>query len=541
MSQNVLDSYLVKLGSAVDTNSFNKFHDALKQSQNAVSQFSKLSVEGFAAFEVAAIGAISSIGLGLIGLADKTASTDQAYRLFGMHMVMSKDNARAMQLALDDLGASMGDIAADPELNARFQVLYARYMKLGDTLGKGFDHNMVSIRGVKMEVGFLSHELELLGSGTISKVFEKLGYSEGGLEDKLKNLGQWFETEMPGWSDKISTDIIPVWETFESVAHDVGDTFKQLAGDFTFLTGVMSGDNSLQTTEFSLKNLAKAFEDIVIGMGRAVLTGDLFMKMMGHLTAAIGADFSAVNALVRRDMKKYHQMRAAGDAENDKLYNDVLDNSYNSKNPDLQNIIKFENMIARGNSSSSNSSIALSDDMKSALSNPAFLKLLYGISKTESSHGQFDAMGHVVLGKATDSFGNPLKERARGKFQLLPSTAKHYGVDPDTEEGNTLGAAMYLNDLLHKHHGDVAGALAEYGGFKKRDPSYYTHKVDTFAYGAPDPVIGDGKVTIGNITINVPKSLPDHEWHKFVKGSVEDILKTGSANSMAQTAGGSYY
>src|ERR1700736_1205422 len=111
MSDNIMDSYLVKLGTLVDVSSFNKFNGVLNQSKGAVLNFTKGTAMGFAKFELSAVGAISSIGIGLIGLADKTAMADQQYRLFGMRMLMTKDSARAMQMATDTLGASLDEIA----------------------------------------------------------------------------------------------------------------------------------------------------------------------------------------------------------------------------------------------------------------------------------------------------------------------------------------------------------------------------------------------------------------------------------------------
>jgi hypothetical protein len=105
MSDNILESYLVRLGSQVDTNSFNKFNSTLKDSGKIFDNFSLGTIASFGKMETAVVGMFAAVGSGIIGLADKTAMADQQYRLFGLRMLMGKDAARAMSMATDELGA----------------------------------------------------------------------------------------------------------------------------------------------------------------------------------------------------------------------------------------------------------------------------------------------------------------------------------------------------------------------------------------------------------------------------------------------------
>jgi hypothetical protein len=99
MADNILDSYLIRLGAEVDKDSFNKFNATLKDSGKAFGDFSFGTIANFGKMEGAIVGMFAAVGAGLIGLADKTAMADQSYRLMGLRMLMGKDSARAMSMA----------------------------------------------------------------------------------------------------------------------------------------------------------------------------------------------------------------------------------------------------------------------------------------------------------------------------------------------------------------------------------------------------------------------------------------------------------
>lgn len=95
-----------------------------------------------------------------------------------------------------------------------------------------------------------------------------------------------------------------------------------------------------------------------------------------------------------------------------------------------------------------------------------------------------DNLQHVESG------GNPLAMgpdigngvRAQGAFQFLPSTVKMLGdqgikFDPFKPQEARDAADFYIQSLVKKNGGDYNKAMAEYGGFKSKDPSSYVGKV----------------------------------------------------------------
>src|SRR6185436_1145129 len=57
-------------------------------------------------------------------------------------------------------------------------------------------------------------------------------------------------------------------------------------------------------------------------------------------------------------------------------------------------------------------------------------------------------------------------ENAIGTFQILPSTGKRLGIDPNDPVQNINGGVQYLRELLDRHQGDLNKVLSEYGGVK---------------------------------------------------------------------------
>src|ERR1700757_3481603 len=182
---NILDSYFVKLGAVIDQTGWNKFDLTLRNADKSVLNFATTTVLNFAKIEGAIVGTLAGVGVGLISLADKTAMADQQYRLFGMRMLMTKESARAMQIATDELGASLDQIAYDPELNRRFQYLYEQNIKLGRAMGTGFDGTTRQMRDLHMAYQVLGKDLEFLEGAIITKLFQKLGMSSDDLLSKF--------------------------------------------------------------------------------------------------------------------------------------------------------------------------------------------------------------------------------------------------------------------------------------------------------------------------------------------------------------------
>ena len=270
-----------------DATSFAKLGYTLKDATKMVEGFSTASISSIFKMEAAFVGAFGAIGLGLVALADRTAMADQSYRLLGLRMLMTKQSARAMQMSLDALGATLDEVAYDPELNKRFQDMYEQVIQMQEKLGPTFDKNMKSIRLLKDQYKIFGMEVELAVAGAVSKAFQSLGYSEDEVLQKFKDFNREIQDNLPWISEQISSVFVPAWNDAKTVLSDTGDIVKMLTQRFMTLVGIMDDDESIQNADVNFKNLAKTLTDLLDIITKTILSLDLMAKIAIHAGSAV--------------------------------------------------------------------------------------------------------------------------------------------------------------------------------------------------------------------------------------------------------------
>jgi len=106
-------------------------------------------------------------------------------------------------------------------------------------------------------------------------------------------------------------------------------------------------------------------------------------------------------------------------------------------------------------------------------------RLLQAIAQQESGQRTTDAQGRLLTSPAG----------AQGVMQFIPSTARRYGVDVTDPVSSINGAAHYLHDLLAQTKGDVAQALALYGGDRSPNQTYGNAVAANYARLQGNPII----------------------------------------------------
>ena len=523
---NVLDEYLIRLGTTVDQPGMRNFQNALRDATQLVDKTAMGMAKAFGKAEYEILGAFAAIGAAAVGLADKTAMADQEFRLFALRMYMSKDAARGLKVAMDALGQPLEMLAWDAELRARTHQLIADQRAM--SVGGDFDAQMKKIRDIRFEFTRMEVELKYLGMHVVTQFMESLGLGPDTLLKKLHEFNNWVTHNMPAIAAKLK----PIWEDLKQVFTAVGDALKAVGVAFINLVGLLTGDDTLQTAAMDFDKFAQAVAKTVhvFAVLSEAIAGTI--SLVAHLVSALvlvaKGDFSGAGA----------EVRAAVAGINAKVVGGVIGGVAGS----------FVGMpvIGAGIGANIGDVVSGSSTPSASMSSASIAapqSLLDSIGWTESRNRQVNAMGQTITGPAT-RYG-----RAIGQFQLLPSTAAALGVDPYTASGNRAGAEKLLSQLLTRYHGNVAEAAGAYNWNPRGMDRFLAGKAtmpgETQHYIASvlSRMGQSGAVQVGSITINVPHTnATPSDVRRSVEAGLRDAAgkRTQRALGMAQSQSWSY-
>jgi flagellum-specific peptidoglycan hydrolase FlgJ len=552
---NVLESYLVKLGATQDTASFVKFNTTLKDATTSVDRFAEFSVKSFAKLDVAIVTAFASFGTSIITLADKTAMADRQFNLMGTRMLMTKNSFRAMQGALDTLGVSLSDIVTDGtgELNKEFQDLYERNVKLGNSLGTTFDPDMVGIRKLIIEVKQFGTELGFLAMGSVAKLYEKLGLGTGDVLTDLRKLNHTFSDDIPMWADKVSTYLLPVWGDMRTVLTGVGKDAEAVALGFTNVVSQLSGDSSIESTTFKFENFATALVHTANGMAAVVEGTDKVLHTIYHGLSASGSE---IVTGISNVTSSYFSGRAA-----------LLDKQGKHKEADEM----------RKKSSQWSQWANQSQEEANSESGKAYLPWM--VDSEESNYGtaysstskpktgsSIDKMRSLAI-RASEITGLPAKliyaqwAEETGGFSSSVFNKDNNAAGINVPGGNGTDYKKYntLDDFVKDYSNQITSSRYTSKGIMDAGDSdsfahslkqggYYTGSEADYATGMKryEPLFdepsgkGTGSVNINQLTVNVPNGTPIDKMKDIISDSMVEYLRKQNRTVMAQTASGAF-
>lgn len=294
-----LKSYLVGLGFAVDVQQYKRFESTLAQAARAVNKETASIGSSIFKWQTGIVGMFAAVSGAVLGMMDKVAMADQEYRLFGERMFMSTGQARSMKVALDALGASIEEVAFDPELHDRFMQLQKDQKTMYDSLGMGgFESAAKGMRDITFELDRFKVELGVLQMGVFKELFKGL-FGDGDVLKKLREWNDWIITHIPQLSKQFSTFLVPILKDTWRIAKDIVDIFASMALSFTNVIGILSGDSSIESSAFSFEKFATAIEKVVSGIASVL---EFVLKLEKHLPIlgmlAGGATGAAVGSII---------------------------------------------------------------------------------------------------------------------------------------------------------------------------------------------------------------------------------------------------
>jgi hypothetical protein len=506
MSAEVITSYLASLGFAVDTASQRHFEEALRHASDAVDHHTSGITKNLMKWQFAITSAFGVISGAVVGLADKVAMADQQYRLFGERMFLSQPAAKKLSIALEQLGASMEEIAWDPELHERFEKMIDLQDRLQQNLGINFEANMKGIRNLRMEFANLRVTFTYLGQALVSRLFEKLGYSIDSLQGKLEGWTNWLVDNLPEIADKIARFLFPILKHFGLIVEEIGGGLKELGTVFTNLVSLLTGDDSIRGAQFSFEKLGTAIQDSVAMMATFVHWMVVAEKLLAHLAnAAIlgaGGHFKDAAKELSEAAGDFTKQTGAifgaiggvpvGSAVLGAL-GGMAGGAIGSIVPGVGTAIgatiggsigaaigapvgaaggagigmsigKLKELLFPGSTSQDlytaregqdlNAGKPIGADLIASVAkkfgvNPL---LALAIAQQESGRKQYDSSGNVLHSSAG----------ALGVMQLMPETAKGLGVNPNDPQENIIGGVKLLSQLIEKYHGNLEDVLTAY-------------------------------------------------------------------------------
>lgn len=450
---NILEEYLVELGATVDKAGMRRFQVALQEVTSFVDHQSLKMAGSFFKAQTEIVGGFAAIGTAALGLVDKVAMADQEYRLFALHMYMSKDAAMALKLTMDALGASLEDITWDPELRKRAGVLIDAQRRMQGESPADTEAQLYKIRDIRAQFGLMEVELKYLARFVVVDFMHALGKGPDELLAKLEKFNKWVIADMPNIAQKLVTDFMPIWHDVEKVVTATGEALRQAAILFTNLVGVISGDSSITGTTLDLDKMVKAVGHVSDGFAT-------FATVIAHAEAMLGHMMIGMSLAAEGKFKEAgSEFKAAGDSITTKEGMAILGAAFGTAIGGPAAGLAFGTVGYDAGAAAERIATAQPGQVVKAggglqfdASNFAAVarnaglspEFLMAMAMQESGMHQFGPGGKTLRDFKTGQH--------MGIMQLSSDVAGQYGVDANNPIGNVVGGSYYLRDLFKKYH-----------------------------------------------------------------------------------------
>ncbi len=572
MATTYIEEYLVKLGAVVDADGMSRFNQALRDA-TSVSEISAASI-GRAFFKAQSeiTGGFLSIGAAALGLVDKVAMADQQFRLLSVKMFMSKEDTRALTVATDALGASLGEITWDPtgELGRRMHQLVEDQRAMapdGD-----FDRQMEKIRDIRFQFTRMEVEAQYVGMQVVETFFKSLGLGPDVLLAKLTNLNDWVTHHVPEIADKIVHLFGPVWKDIEMVGHATATALGAASVAFTNLIGLLTGDASIMGTTFDIEKLAGAVTHVVHGFAVFATAIANVEEMLAHLVSGLalllhmdfsgaGTEFAAAFSKINAKTLGLGAGAAVGvgagmltGGETGAALGSVVGPvgtaiggtvgaALGGAAAALPAGFLGSNISERVFGGSTLAAVGrVQTDVRAlvdryAARNGVDPALAHALSQTESGERQFTPSGGLV---------RPATSSATGAFQLTNATARALNVNSADTEQNVRGGVELLAHLLSKYHDQATAVAAYHEGETKMDAILAGRAtLSPEARHEVAAVMGrtgqTGDVHVGGITIHIAKpNATNEDVGRVVEARLRDVQNKRVQRNLAEFQDQSY-
>jgi hypothetical protein len=493
---------MVRLGASIDQSGLNRFYQALKEA-TSVSEASAASIAGaFFKAQSEIVGGFLAIGTAALGLVDKVAMADQSYRLFALHMYMSKDAARSLKVAMDALGEPLENLTWDPELRKRTAQLIADQRAMApEGAGTDFESQMRKVRDIRFEFTRMEVEGQYLAMNVVEGFMKALGVGPDELLGKLQKFNDWVTHNLPEISSKIVTLFMPVWKDMKDVFTSVWTAVKATGVAFTDFVGLISGDRSIEGGTFNLEKFAAAVVHVAHGFAVFAEAVANIEELLADFIGGLAGDNAAADAFFDHWKAKTVGLILGGAAGG-------IAGSFLGPWGTAMGVMLGAGIGANVADKLGGPAPASTGDSTTHAM----------VDKYAAQYGIDPAFAHALVAQesgydqsATSSTG------ARGVMQLTRDTAAGLGVNREDAQQNIEGGMRLLRHLSSLYGGDPAMVVAGYheGETKMRAIQSGRATLSPEARSEVASVMArmgkTGGVQVGTMTININKPSPSND------------------------------
>ena len=272
---NFIEEYLIAIGAKTDSQSFNEAKRQTSELEKSLKSIERNTaftalLKGVEAFITAgkfAIDVIKKIGNTLYDNIVGVAKADMAYMKLARSMWVTKETAKSLQMAMDEMGASMQDIAWIPELRDQFFRLREEINKFSTPADA--DNQLKFIRNIGYDIQVLMIRLKMLREWVVYYLIKYLKP----FMDEFKAFINWV-------SDQIGGRMSSVAKKFAQI---MGSIIGSIYSAFKIASKVIQ---TVVQWIADLPDNVKKWAVIFSAVGAAIMSGPF-----GILLAAIGAAF----------------------------------------------------------------------------------------------------------------------------------------------------------------------------------------------------------------------------------------------------------
>ena len=259
---NILEEYLVRIGTEVDKDAFAGAAKAINNLSGMLGKLGSILKYG------AIFAGLAKVTEAVIDNIKAVASADLEYQKLAQSMWVTKDTAKTLSVVLKTMGASQEDVAWVPELREQFFRLRQEMAELSTPADA--DGQLAWIREIGYDVQSLQLKLKMFKEWVVYYIIKELQPYIKEFQEFIRWLNDKFGKSLPALARKVASVLASVVRVAMSLVKALKWVFE---GIYNFIG--------------ALPSKTKALVAVFAVVGAAIMAGPFGLMMMAIGTALI--------------------------------------------------------------------------------------------------------------------------------------------------------------------------------------------------------------------------------------------------------------